>query len=375
MTFVAAKRFGERVLIASDTMISDLTGMPHDVIPGRLKVITICPTITVAYAGLPDQGIDAIKAARLRWIETGKVSELETVLVGETQEYFGKLEFLLVVHQDGVSLKRIWDGRVSASLDQACIGQRDLLSALLALVGEVPHGMVPHEFEEESQFSSAFDRLFSGIYISESAGGFGIKATCSPYGHYMSGFVGSMAWDTVFSGQNDTEQKLADRRSGMTQWAYNISGPKLRGVAVVGAVILDAGVGFIYDPIHQNGPILERFMPPKSQDEARSALNVFQKRVNHIAERFGGGIEVQFPPPSSNPPSEHELSLIMRHASSTLFPTEITMLEDAVWIRCGTDVASQGVRVGFNMLGENPVSTLTTTIDRMNEAIQKRVRR
>jgi len=373
VTFVAAKRFGERVLITSDTMISDRTGMPHDVIPGRLKVITISPTITIAYAGLPNQGIDAIKAARLRWIETDKLPELEAVLIAATRKHFGDLDFLLVAHQDGVSLRRIWEGRISASLDQACIGQRDLLSTLLTIEEKAPRVLVPHEFEEESLFSSAFYRLFNGMYISESAGGFGIKATCSPYGHYMSGFAGSTAWDTVSVGRSDTERQVEDRRSGMTQWAYHISGPKLRGVAVVGATVLDAGIGFIYNPIQQDEPIREQFSPPIDQEEINIALNNFQKKVDRAAEMAGGGIEVHFPPPSNQRPKEHELALVVQHASLAPFPTEVTLLEDALWISCGTDAANQGVRVGFNMLGENPVSTLVTTIDRMNEAIYRRI--
>jgi hypothetical protein len=49
MTFVVARRFGERIHIVSDTMISDSTKLRPDVIPGRLKAI-------------PDAGIGYIYA-------------------------------------------------------------------------------------------------------------------------------------------------------------------------------------------------------------------------------------------------------------------------------------------------------------------------
>lgn len=374
MTFVAAKRFGERVLIASDTMISHRTGTRHDVIPGRLKAIILDAQTTVAYAGLPDQGVDAIKRAKQFMSGGGTLSDVEQTLVAATEEHLGKLEFLIVSHHNGVALKRIWDGRISACLDQACIGQRDLLSQLLEQEAQHPVGVVPHEFEYEAPFSFAFRKLFNGLHVSDSVGGFGVTVTCSPYGHCYPPFGGVAAWDTIRGGQALTEQQLANRRSGMTQWGYNISGPKLRGVGVVGAIILDAGIGYIYAPLHKEEPIQWSFSKPTEQKQHGPVLEEFQRQIDQVANKVGGGIEVTFPPPSSRSPTEIELQQIVAYAAAAVLPTQVSLEAEAIWISCGTSIAWRRVQVGFSSLDPDPVWVLTAAIDRLNAEVGQQLR-
>ncbi len=373
MTFVAAKRFGDRILMAADTMISDHSAARNDVIPGRLKAIILDPQTTIAFAGLRDQSIDAIKHARRLLSEGGTLSIVEQALVAATVRYAGQLEFLLVSHREGVALKRVWDGHVSSGLDEACIGQRDLLERLLSEQCNTPRHVVPHEFEDEAPFSSAFWRLFNGIHISEDVGGFGITLTCSPYGHCYNGFGGVTAWDTITVGHALTEQQLADRRSGMTQWGYNIQGSKLRGIGVVGAIIPDAGIGYIYSPFSDDRPIEWRFQKPISQDQHGPILEQFQKRIDEVADIIGGGIDVTFAMPQYSAPNEAELELIAAHAANAPMPTAITLYENAVTISCGTAEAWDSVRVDFSSLDFDPVRVLTITIDRLNEEVLKRV--
>jgi hypothetical protein len=355
-------------------MISDLTGTRHNVIPGKLKAVILDAKTTVAFAGLPDQAIDAIKVAKCLLLKGASVAHVEQSLAKATNEYRGRLDFILVTHHDGVALKRIWEGRISGHLNQTCIGQRDLLPALLALEADVPQGMVPHQFEKEVPFSSAFRKLFNGIHISGGAGGFGISTVCSPFGHCYSGFGGVVSWDTVVISADGSggvsEQQLEDRRSGMTQWGYNISEPKLRGVGVVGAIVPDAGVGFIYSPFQQDDPIQFRLSVQTEQFQHHTILEAFQQRVDEIARALGGGIEVEIPLPISRPPTDIELRQVRIYASRAPRPTEITLLADAIWIDCGKRPAHRGVRVDFRALSPNPVWVLTTTIDRLNRAIK-----
>jgi hypothetical protein len=160
-------------------MISDLTGTRHDVIPGRLKAVVLDLQTTVAYAGLPDQGIDAIKRARELLSSGASISDVEQMLAATTEKYSDKqefkLDFLIASHRDGATLKRIWNGGVSSRLEQTCIGQRDLFSALLKQEGDTPRSVVPHEFEEEGPFLSAFHNLFNGLYVSEGEAGLALR--------------------------------------------------------------------------------------------------------------------------------------------------------------------------------------------------------
>jgi hypothetical protein len=61
MTVVIAKRFDQAICLVSDTMISDHTSGKANRIPGRLKIITLSPNFTVAYAGHANQALDAIR--------------------------------------------------------------------------------------------------------------------------------------------------------------------------------------------------------------------------------------------------------------------------------------------------------------------------
>src|SRR5580658_3069023 len=159
MTFVVAKCFGERIYIASDTMISNSGKTRPDVIPGRLKVIILDAKTTVAYAGLADQSIDTIKLAKQRLSDGGNLLDVEQILAAATRKYEGQLEFLIASHHDGGTLKRIWDGCISSGLEQVCIGQRALLQMLIKQEKEVPQSIVPHEFEEECRFAQASESV------------------------------------------------------------------------------------------------------------------------------------------------------------------------------------------------------------------------
>jgi hypothetical protein len=194
MTFVVAKCFGERIYIASDTMISDSTKARTDMIPGRLKVIILDTKTTVAYAGLADQSIDTIKRVKQCLSDGGNLLDVEQILVAATMEYEGQLEFLIASHRDGATLKRIWDGCISSGLEQACIGQRDLLPILIEQEKEVPQSIVPHEYEEVARFTQAFRNLFDGLRVSDNVGGFGIMALCFPAGHLYGLSAGAAVW-------------------------------------------------------------------------------------------------------------------------------------------------------------------------------------
>ena len=148
MTFVAAKRFGKRVIMMSDTMITDPCGTHQRIIPGQLKAIIVNPTTTIAFAGLSVQATDAIKDARCRLMAGASMAEIERELAATTTRYEGKIDFLVVAHGDQVTLKRVWSGQVSGSLEQACIGQRNLLDSLLGKQSESPRLIIPHELEE-----------------------------------------------------------------------------------------------------------------------------------------------------------------------------------------------------------------------------------
>jgi hypothetical protein len=365
MTFVAAKRSGERIYIGSDTMISDSTKPQHDVIPGRLKVIILDAQTTVAYAGLVDQSIDTIRRAKQHLSDGGGLLDVEKILISATLEFGGKLEFLIASHRDGCTLKRIWDGHISSSLEQTCIGQRDLLPVLIKKETEILPIIVPDDFEEGSRFMSAFQSLFDGPRVSDNVGGFGIMALCHPSGHMYLMSGGATAWA---SGQQvSVEQQLADKQSGMTQWRYGIFPPKLRGAGVVGAIVQDAGIGYIYTPLKEDNPIEWRYSERLGQDQDLLIQAAFQEQIDKAADRIGGGIDVPSSPLQllGRAPTEIELGEVATYAALVALPAQITLGAEAVEIRYETGSIRGTASLTFSSLGQDPVRVLMMVIDRL----------
>jgi hypothetical protein len=373
MTFVAAKQFGNRIIVASDTMISDADETRHNVIPGRLKAVIVSPAVTIAYAGFADQALDAIRAARGALNTGAAIGDVESTLAATTARYPSDLDFLLVSHdgRDG-SLKRIWEGRVSCALAHAAIGQRSLYAELVEREAQVRAPLTPSPFEGESAFIQAFGSLFDGVSVKPGVGGFPIVAVCSPFGHHYqsSGFVNS--WDVIDLGRPVPEEQIADRKSGMTQWGYSTVAPKLRGIGVVGVLNTDAQFGFVYSPLSKDDPTLFR-LGVGAVPTVPEVLHEFQILVDAEADRIGGGIADPVEDLPTGGPTVAELIQARAYAASAPCLTTITERDEALWIECEAGRSKIGLRMEFRGLGVDPVAQITGTIDRMIEDVTSRI--
>lgn len=371
MTFVAAKRFGRKVVVVADTMVSDLDGTQHSIIPGQLKIIVLSPAMTIAFAGLVNQSLDTIRAAKKMCADGVDIKVIQSMLQAETVERNNRVEFLLVSHIQGEpTLKRIWDGRVSDDLQQACIGERDLMSILLTKESEVPLGYRPHEFELEMKFLSAFQDLFEGVNVVDGVGGFPVMANCSPYGHCYTGCAGSMSWDEIAIPQGVTAQQEEDRRTGKTQWSFNVQDTKYRGVALLGAIIPDSGVGYVYSPLESDEPRKWNFARPTSQGSHGNLLEQFRAVLELEAERLGG-VLIDEGAPVERRLTDDELEEVTQYAAAAAIPTRVSIRGDGLWIECGEHPMTTGQLLGFIGLEPNPVAIIKTMIERMNADMSK----
>ena len=160
----------------------------------------------------------------------------------------------------------------------------------------------------------------------------------------------------------------------MTQWEFHIKGARLRGVGVAGAILLAAGIGYIYSPLEQDAPFEWRFEPPSPANHG-GALNAFQRQIDAVADRVGGGVRDEPPLVPSMPPSAAQFAEVEAYAASQRVPTTVTLRDEGVWVQCGDALAHQGGLVGFQFLGADPVQVLKTTIDRMSAGIASAFRR
>jgi len=106
MTVAIGEIFGERIVLLSDTMISDDAGGRPEAIPGALKSIVLTSEFSVAFSG-PLAGAE-------------EYLRLATIRSRRRQGY--QLEFLAASHMPTPRLCKVYDGQVAAGANRYWIG-------------------------------------------------------------------------------------------------------------------------------------------------------------------------------------------------------------------------------------------------------------
>ena len=326
------------------------------------------PTISVAYAGLSNQALRAIRSAREALVSGQGLDAIKAILISASAASPNELDFILVSHAHGAELRKIWNGNISAPLNETAIGQTGLVKQVLQREAAVPTGFVPNEFEEEFAFTSGFDSLFTerGVQVDSTVGGFAMHLLCSPLGHCYESHGGVLNWDERIFGLPETEEQRSNRLSGATEWRYNIQAPRLRGVGVVGVVIPRAGIGYIYSPLECYMAEKFPFKVSNTPEDDGLLLEELGGELDRRASAIGGGIKEDLPPPGRDPPSADQLEKIITYAANAPNRTVITQRESAFWIECWGAMRSWGILLDFCMLQTDPVGVACATIDRMN---------
>lgn len=272
MTIIAARRFDERICVMSDTMISSERFARDNVIPGRLKSIVVNEWLTISYAGLSTQAIDAIrKLYKNSSITTDSAIQY---LVDLSTKYLNGLDFIVCSHENNVRLMKISNGTVYEGANAYWIGNLQAATELSKVVipkteiNDLPHCISV----EEVIFKNAFN-----TYMRENKckgiGGAIIDCLCSPYGHCYNTHAGAFSWDTIILGKDDYEERQEINKTGMYHYEYNVQSTSVRGQAVVGFYLNQAKIGYIYDPIHY--------------DEAKRIENVSLSSFSNLIEDAG----------------------------------------------------------------------------------------
>lgn len=259
MTIVAAKRFGNRIIVLSDTMISDVGARADNIIPGRLKSIVLSKTLTVSYAGLSCQALDAIRVIYRSPPDSVRV--VIEFLAAKTAEFTGELDFLVCTHTPCAELFKISNGRVYTGADFYWIGNSQAVSDLSQL--EVRQQKIENRpewlFEEEMHFSNKFM-----VYLRENrrhgVGGIVINCLCSDQGHCYQNYVSAFSWDEIIIDQFGCNRPQEAKETGMYHFECHVYSATKRGEAVVGLYLGQPGIGFIYDPLNH--------------DEAKKIVNI-----------------------------------------------------------------------------------------------------
>jgi hypothetical protein len=249
MTIVAAMKFDERICVMSDTMISSAGVARDNIIPGRLKSIVINQWLTISYAGLSTQAIDAIR----KIYNTSNITTewVLKYLIVVSSQYSDELDFIVCSHENGVRLVKVSNGRISEGAKAYWIGSVQAANELsrVTIPNNEIEGLPDYMSVEEVIFKNAFN-----TYMRENRctgiGGAIIDCLCSPYGHCFNTHAASFSWDTIVLGRDDFDERQEKNRTGMYHYEYHVSSTSARGQSVVGFYLDQAKLGFIYDPIH-----------------------------------------------------------------------------------------------------------------------------
>ena len=191
MTLVTALKMDTRIVILSDTKIINRDHVRPNLIPGRVKAVVLSRTLSVAYAGLSSQALDAIREIYRR--APNSLSVALEVLLRASKLHLGELDFIICSHADPERprLIKVQSGQTYEGADFYWIGSARSANALSKLELEVSHyhGPITEQEKAESEYMRGFvTHLQNGD--DPSVGGLMINCLCSPYGHCYQNHVG-----------------------------------------------------------------------------------------------------------------------------------------------------------------------------------------
>ena len=133
MTVVYAKKFGDRILTLTDTMISDPSASTNNAIPGRLKSVVLGAKLSVSYTGPSLLSIDLIKKAKALHDHEVDLITIISYLQDSTTNHDGLPEFVLSSHMELPELVKISNGEVVRDLPECFVGEQFLKAEIDAL--------------------------------------------------------------------------------------------------------------------------------------------------------------------------------------------------------------------------------------------------
>jgi hypothetical protein len=283
MTIVVARKFGDRIVMFGDTMITHPGMVNPDIIPGQVKSVILNLQISMGFSGKLVAGLDACRMAKKSLESGGRLSCVIDVLKNHSKNT--DCDFIIISHQNGPELFKIKDNKISESQSSHWIGDSDIVNSfnncsnivdksvdnILKLNPNLTDCRTP-----EIQFFSAISHFFATPTISNEVGGFATNLLGSPYGHCYQMRAGVCMPGPMVIGEGpphpDTPPQGGDR------YAYHFLAPNYRGVAIVGAFFEEANLGFIYNPLEWDHPKRMR----------NTTTQAVQEEIDLLAAKAGG---------------------------------------------------------------------------------------
>lgn len=280
MTVVIAKKFGDYMLVASDTEITEVGETKRNTIPGALKTFVIDLNCTISFAGNYDQAIETVRWVRSVFMRNRDFDQLLELLRGDTTNK--ECDYIVAMHRPHAELRKVWEGKVSEPVAEAWIGHSDIASELLSLAPKTIEGVQGLSASQDQigfyGYQNALTNLNlqQGTKLSDGVGGVLVVQLSSPWGHCYANYAGATSWEIQIDPALQVENDRA-RATGEKSFGFSIAATPERGVPVVGIFYEQAGAGVVYSPMHEDTPRLEAI-----------SLEELSMKVSDIAKSLGG---------------------------------------------------------------------------------------
>lgn len=292
MTFVTARKFGDRILIVSDTMISDMQGGCDSLIPGALKSFVVNMNVSLALAGDYGVAIDVAREFYRRFSNSSDKEAMLTFLAAEVArrcEHVGgdsgkSCEFLLVTHISGPQMFKIWGrGQVTnGNSTELFLGDNSPAKFIYEAERKYPKTVVfDYISGEESAFCSAVSEMTQNPveFRAFGVGGIMTMLLASPHGHTYQFSAGVCAWAGALQSKSRQDSR-AD--GGDARYEYSICASFYRGASSLGVYFPQINSGYIYRPLLSDLGVLVSSIEQVD----------FARRIAELNEEEGGIIFV-----------------------------------------------------------------------------------
>ena len=294
MAIVIAQRRREQILILSDTMISNPMEKGPDVFQGRLKVVTIGPCVTIAYAGNADPASVAVREAREQLRRTGLAVAVD-VLKQASRD--GLIDFLVASHRLEASLLRIRRGVALDVKDICAIGHEEPFQSLI----EQARFFDPTETLKDSNLRFRFsDRLMTNKDLGPSVGGLpiAVQATASDHRYLFLAGTYTYEFPPLRPGEQ-VQQPIEQVYTGRGHFGLYVVPSQAVNTPVVGGCLLQARMGYVFSPIEKPEAFRVPLLPSTVEWEGheQQMLEVLQRELaTHV-----GRVRLQSLPERSCP--------------------------------------------------------------------------
>jgi hypothetical protein len=287
MSIVIAAKFLDRIVVFSDTMISDVNMARSNIIPGQLKSVVLNGKLSISYARSVSTGLDVIQQSETIFSRTQDLGEVVKFARHKNNSLLSTewaCDFIIVSHVQGPCMYRIYDGKISYGADRYWIGDHEPIRKCSETENAVP---VPADLKffspEEYKFRRAIHSLLfePAVHTASGVGGFMFELLGSPFGHCYGNHATAKYWDTVQFPPGVTARQAEDRASGMTLFGYCTVASLERGAGVVGAFIEQTQTGYIYRP--SRGEPQRLF--PCTLDQIDSLVTAYAKEMGGFVDK------------------------------------------------------------------------------------------